>query len=424
MEASLFLARRLIDKASNRVTNLIIKIATATIALSIVVMICANAVINGFQAEISNKIFGFWGHIHLNDTKITRSFESIPIKSDTKLIDSIMGIGQVTYVDNDSGESSTTLGGIDHVQSYTFAPGILNRGKVFEGLLLKGIGADSDEKRLSQFIKEGALISLSDTAESRDLIISEQTAKRMEVVLGQKLIINFVRDRNVIKKAFTISGIYKTGLEEYDKKFAFCDQKVLQDVLGWSENQITGYEVFLEHIADAPVLADVIYNDYLPQGLYAETIQEKRPNIFEWLGLLNINERIIIMLMIIVSIINMSTVILIFILDRSHMIGVLKSVGYQDWTIRKIFILQAFWLLVKGMIWGNLIAIGLLLLQKYGQFIKLDESSYYLSFAPVSISLWQILLINLLVVLVICIWMLIPTFIITRIKPIKVLKFA
>lgn len=424
MNSSLFIVKRLIEKSSSGFTSIIIKIATATVALGLVVMICANSVINGFQNEIQNKIFGFWGHIHVNDTKVTRNYESIPINTDAQLVDSIMSIGQLSLIDNITGESLNTNGGVRHVQSYAFCPGILNRAKVFEAIFLKGISTDNDELRLKEFIKEGGLISFSDSTESRDLIISEVTANRMEIALGEKLIINFVKDRKVLKKSFEVTGIYKTGLEEYDEKFAFCDQRVVQDVLGWDQDQITGYEIFLDDIEDAPIMSDIIYNEYLPTGLFSETIQEKRPNIFEWLDLLNINERIIILLMILVSIINMATVILIFILDRSHMIGVLKAVGYRDWPVRKIFLYQSIWILLRGMMYGNIIAIVLLLIQKYGEIIKLDEASYYLSVAPVSFSLSQILLINIIAIVVTSLSMIVPTYIVTKIKPIKVLEFT
>ena len=424
MDSSLFIAKRLIKKSSSGFTSIIIRIATATVALGLVVMLCANSVINGFQNEISNKIFGFWGHIHINDSKITRSFESIPISKDQALVDSISNIGQLELFDDRTGKSISTAGGVKHVQSYAFCPGVLNSKRVFEGIILKGIANDSDDSRLQQFLKSGELISLNDSTESRQLIISDQTARRMEVELNDRLIINFAKDRKVLKKQFTIAGIYKTGLEEYDKKFAFCDMKVVQDVLGWDQDQITGYEVFLDDINDAPIMSDVIYNEYLPTGLYSETIQQKRPNIFEWLDLLNINERIIIMLMILVSIINMATVILIFILDRSHMIGVLKSVGYKNWPVRKVFLYQAINILLRGIIYGNIIAFILLIVQRYGEVIKLDEASYYLSVAPVSFSLWQVILINIIVITVTSVSMILPTYIITKIKPIKVLEFV
>lgn len=424
MNSSLFIAKKLINKSSSGFTDIIIKIAIATVALGLVVMLCANSVINGFQNEISNKIFGFWGHIHINDTKITRSFESIPIDTDQTLVDSILNIGQTKVIDNETGETVTTIGGVRNVQSYAFCPGILNRNKTFEPILLKGIAKDNDEESLLQFLKSGELITYNDSTESRGLIISEYTALRLEVKLKDKLIINFAKDRKMLKKQFTIKGIYKTGLEEYDKKFAFCDQKVVQNVLGWDQNQITGYEVFLDDIKDAPILNEVIYKEFLPTGLYAETIQSKRPNIFEWLDLLNINERIIIMLMILVSIINMTTVILIFILDRSHMIGVLKAVGYNNWPVRKIFLYESIWILLRGIIYGNVIAAILLLTQHYFGIVTLNEASYYLSVAPVSFSLWQIILINIIVIVVTSLSMIIPTYIITKIRPIKVLEFA
>ncbi len=424
MDASLFIAQRLIEKSSKRFTRVIITIATITIALSIVVMVCSNSVINGFQNEISNKIFGFWGNIHINDAKISRSFETIPINKSSELVESISEIERAEIEDETTGEVFKSNGGVKFVQSYSFCPGVLNRKKTFEGIILKGISQDYRKEVIEEFLQEGEIIKFSSAEESRDLIISELTAKRLEVNLGDYVIINFAKDRKVLKKRFELKGIYKTGLEEYDKKFAYCDLKVVQDVLGWTDQQITGYEVFLEDVNDANIIADEIYENHLPLGLYAETIQEKRPNIFEWLGLLNINVRIIIILMIIVSVINMATVILIFILDRSHMIGVLKSVGFKDWTVRKIFLYQSIWLLLKGIFIGNVISLALLGLQHFGRIVKLDEASYYLSYAPVDFSLSQILTINLIVIVVTSITMILPTYIISRIRPIKVLEFA
>ncbi len=424
MDASLFIAQRLIEKSSKRFTRVIITIATITIALSIVVMVCSNSVINGFQNEISNKIFGFWGNIHINDAKISRSFETIPINKSSELVKSISEIERAEIEDETTGEVLKSNGGVKFVQSYSFCPGVLNRKKTFEGIILKGISQDYRKEVIEEFLQEGEIIKFSSAEESRDLIISELTAKRLEVNLGDYVIINFAKDRKVLKKRFELKGIYKTGLEEYDKKFAYCDLKVVQDVLGWTDQQITGYEVFLEDVNDANIIADEIYENHLPLGLYAETIQEKRPNIFEWLGLLNINVRIIIILMIIVSVINMATVILIFILDRSHMIGVLKSVGFKDWTVRKIFLYQSIWLLLKGIFIGNIISLALLGLQHFGRIVKLDEASYYLSYAPVDFSLSQILTINLIVIVVTSITMILPTYIISRIRPIKVLEFA
>lgn len=424
MDASLFIAQRLIEKSSKRFTRVIITIATITIALSIVVMVCSNSVINGFQKEISNKIFGFWGNIHINDAKISRSFETIPINKSAEIVNSISGIERAEVVDEETGTVLRSKGGVNFVQSYSFCPGVLNRKKTFEGIILKGISDDYKSEVIEEFLQDGETIKFSPEEESRDLIISEMTANRLEVKLGDNVIINFAKDRKVLKKRFELKGIYKTGLEEYDKKFAYCDLRVVQEVLGWTEQQITGYEVFLDHVEDANIIADEIYENHLPLGLYAETIQEKRPNIFEWLGLLNINVRIIIILMIIVSIINMATVILIFILDRSHMIGVLKSVGFKDWTVRKIFLLQSIWLLLKGILIGNIIALAILFIQHYGKIIKLDEASYYLSYAPVDFSLSQILMINLIVIVVTSLTMILPTYIISRIRPIKVLEFA
>lgn len=424
MDASLYIGKRIIQQSSKSFTKIIMNIAIATIALSIVIMLCSNALINGFKEEISQKIFGFWGHIHITDTKMLRTTESIPISIDENLEKQIGALTTTEYVDESTMQDFTTNGGVSHIQPYAFVPGLLDNNKNWEGVILKGVNDKFNWDQMSSYLKEGSPISFSDSTASRDLIISQQTASRMNVGLGDALIVHFGKERKSIKKRFKICGIYKTELEEYDSKFSFVDLRIVQDVLDWNPNQISGYEVYLDDLKDASAFADIIYNEHLPRGLYTETIQEKLPNIFEWLELQNINETIIIFLMIIVSIINMATVILIFILDRSRMIGILKSIGSKNWTIRKIFLLQALWILIKGLIIGNIIALALMLIQKYGQIIRLDPESYYVSIAPVKIDLLPFLWINLLVIVVTLLWMVIPTYIITKIKPVKVLRFG
>ncbi len=423
MDSSLYIAKRILGKTNTGFTRVIANVAVATIALSIAMIICSNALISGFKYEIANKIYGFWGHIHITDTKITRNYENIPIKLDNDLMNKIESMEKTSLEDEITGEVFHSKGGVSHIQPYVFTPCILSVKSTIEAIVLKGVDDSYNWTTMRQFIKRGEPMAFQDTVASRDIIISEQTANKLEVDTGAFVIINFYQDRKSIKKRFKVSGIYRTGLEEYDSKIAFCDLRLVQNVLGWESDQIVGYEIFLDDISDANLYAESIYQNYLPRGNFAETIQEKNPRIFEWLELQNINERIVMLLMILVAIINIATVILIFILDRSHMIGILKSVGASDWNIRKIFIYNAFWILLKGAFWGNVIGIGFCVAQKYGKFIKLDEASYYLSIAPIKLSLISLLLINLLMILVTAIWMIVPTVIITKIKPVKVLRF-
>jgi lipoprotein-releasing system permease protein len=241
--------------------------------------------------------------------------------------------------------------------------------------------------------------------------------------VGDKLMINLVKDRNSIKRVFTVCGIYKTGLEIYDKRFAFIDMKILQRILDWNSNQVGGFEVFIDHFEDAIPIADYIYSEVLPPHLYAETIQEKFRSEFEWLELQDINEALILLLMVIVAIINMSTAILILILERSKMIGVLKALGLKNWGIRKIFIYNALWIMITALIIGNLLGISIALLQQYTGILKLDEENYYLSEVPILFDIPSILYVNLGTILVTLLVMLIPTYLVTKISPIKILRF-
>ncbi|MBT8229936.1 MAG: FtsX-like permease family protein, partial [Bacteroidia bacterium] len=220
-----------------------------------------------------------------------------------------------------------------------------------------------------------------------------------------------------------VGGIYKTGLEIYDKRFAFLDMKILQDVMGWGDNQIGGYEIFLDEMDDAFAIADYVYETVLPPHLYAETIQEKFSTEFDWLELQDINESLLILLMLIVAIINMSTAILILILERSRMIGILKALGQKDWGIRKIFVYNAVWIMSLAIIFGNIIGIGLAWFQKQTGFLKLNEENYYLSEVPIRFDLVSIIAINAGAVIIVALVIILPTYLVTKVTPIKILRF-
>lgn len=418
-----FISRRISVGKNFGFTGVIIKIAVATIALSVAVMILSSSIIQGFKNQITDKIFGFWGHIHITDANVNRNFELLPIADAKALKDSILSIDHIEYHDLKSNQKLRTAGGVDHIQSFIISPGIIKTKTSLEGIILKGIGKDYRWDKLEPQIKSGRILNLQDSTNRRGILLSQQTARRLELKVDDKVILNFVKDRNHIQKPFFVDGIYRTGLEEYDKKFAFVDQSILRTILAWDEDQIGGYEVILEDFNDAAVMADFIYEDILPSNLYAETIKEKFPNIFEWLDLTNINEKIIIMLMIIVSIINMATALLILILERSTMIGILKTLGETDWNIRKIFLYHAANIILFGLLIGNILGIGIAVLQKHFGFIKLDEENYYLSIAPVELDFFNIFLINIGTILITLIFLVVPSYMVTKINIIKVLRF-
>jgi len=212
-------------------------------------------------------------------------------------------------------------------------------------------------------------------------------------------------------------------LEEYDKRFGIVDIAKVQEILGWPASDVQGMEVVLDDVRDLDIISEYIYYEVLPQEYFAETIRSKFPSIFEWLNLQDINEKIILQLMIIVAIINMITVLLILILERTQMIGILKSLGMNNWSIRKIFIYNAGYIIFFGLIFGNILGLGVAFLQKHFQFIKLEEANYYLSTAPIEINWWTVLLLNIATLVVTLIFLVIPTMLVTRITPVKALRF-
>ncbi len=427
-----FIARRLAFSTEKTFSRFIIRIAVAAVALSVAVMIAATAMIAGFQQEISKKIFGFWGHIHISDTNSSLSFEptAIPDSLDFRSILDTLGpiffekertVGGVA-LENDF-QQTRTKGGVAHVQSFAIKPGIIKSKEQIEGILLKGIGPDFDWARLQPYLLEGRAIDLADTSGSRDILISRQTADRLSVGVGDKFIVYFVKEGQQLKRLFQICGIYKTGLEEFDRKFALCDIRQVQRLLGWQAGEVAGFEVFLDDIADVDVFSQYIHEEILPGSLLATSIREKFPAIFEWLGLQDYNKVVILGLMLAVAIINMVTALLILILERTNMIGVLKALGAQNGQIRRIFLIHAAWITGAGLLWGNLLGLLFCFLEDKFRFIRLPEADYFLSYAPVAIDWPTVFWLNIGTLVVTLLFLLLPALLIHRVTPVRAIRF-
>lgn len=419
MQISKFISNRIVFSSQRAFTKVLVWIAISSVALSLAVMIVSMAVIVGFNESISNKVFGFWGHIHITDLQVSRSYEPVPVERNQSLIDEIYDVSQSDW----DPESSNTEPSVKHIQSFAFLPTIVNSKEELEGLVLKGIGHDYDKSIIDQYIKQGKIPSVTSDSLGREIMLSVQTANRVQVNVGDPVVLIFVNGDKQTKRRFTVSGLYRTGLEEYDIKFAIVDIRNVQALLGWTENQIAGYELYTDDTEYLPQIADHIYENTIPNDLYVETIQEKFPSIFDWLALQRINEQIIIALMLLVCIINMATIILIVILERSRMIGLLKSLGATNASIRGIFLRYALWILVAGIVIGNIVGLAFCWIQKHYPFIHLDEENYYVSVAPIAVKWWHVLSINgiAIVIVLICMWL--PTLVASRISPVKVLKF-
>ncbi|MEZ4885155.1 MAG: FtsX-like permease family protein [Chitinophagales bacterium] len=450
MNLEFFITKRIAFSGNKSFSNFIAKIAVTAVALSVAVMVITTALVNGFQDEISRKIFGFWGHIHISSFDSSRSFEDThPISKNQPFVKSL-----------------DTLANIHHIQVYAHKPGIIKTDTDIEGVILKGLDTDFDWDFFKQYLIEGEPLALSDTGKVNEVIISKITSNRLRLKVGDNLFIYFAEKPIKIRK-LKIKGIFSTGLSEYDEKFALTDIKHIQQLNQWEDDDVGGFEVFLKDThQNTPIhsflsgftfyvydylqsiifyffyehfgwewantekldaidsMAEHIHYNVLPNALNARTIKEKQTNIFEWLKLQNVNRLVILVLMALVAVINMITVLLIIILERTNMIGILKALGAPNWRIRKIFLYNSAFTIGLGLIIGNIIGIGLCLLQQEFGFIRLPEESYYIQIAPVSLDFFVIAGLNLGTI-VICIFALIlPSYLVTRIDPIKAIRFS
>jgi lipoprotein-releasing system permease protein len=427
MNFSFYIAQRVAASGQKSFARLIIRIAIAAVALSIAVMLIATALIKGFKSEISEKMFGFWGHIHITSTQQTTTLESVPIDANPSFLSALKQLRIEDTPENGVllGQKKTSTGNssVRHVQVYATKAGIIKTRDNFEGIVLKGVGADFDWSFVSQNLVEGRILNLCSVDTCRDILISKSTADRLNLKTGSKFIIHFVQNNAQQQKLFQVSGIYKTGLEEYDKKFALVDIAHVQNLLGWQPNQIAGFEVFVDKLQDLKPINEYIYNELIPNDLFAQTIREEQPAIFDWLDLQDVNEQVILSLMLVVGIINMVTALLILILERTNMIGILKSLGSTNWRIQKMFAYYGAIILCIGLLLGNILGLGIAYLQRKFQFIKLSEADYYLSYAPIQFDIWTIVVLNIGTLVITTLCLLLPTFMVLSISPVKAIRF-
>lgn len=432
MNFSWFIARKVALSGQRSFSRLIIRIAVVAVSLSVAVMITTNALVAGFKHEISEKIFGFWGHIHISDADIGASLlEAYPVSTRQPFYPFPDSIKETSFTEYETRtfwgweweQLQQTKEWIDHIQVFAVKPGIIKSKSQIEGILLKGIGKDFNWKFLRQYLQEGTILTLSDSSMSSQILISRQTADRLQLAVGDAFVVHFVQAGNQLKRKFDVAGIYKTGLEEYDKVFALVDIRQIQRLLGWQSDQVGGFEIFIDNLDDLNLINNYIYYEKLPNSLYSETIRDKMPEIFEWLDLQDVNELVILTLMVIVAIINMITALLILILERTNMIGILKALGSSNWNIRRIFLIYAGYIIVIGLFWGNLIGLSLCFLQDHFGIIKLSEENYYLSVAPIEINFWSVLLINLGTLFITLLFLVVPSYLVTSISPVKAIRF-
>ena len=374
-------------------------------------MIIATAIVTGFKNEIRNKVIGFGSHIQILNYDTNTSYETAPVNKNQEFYPRM-----------------ANLPGIKHIQVFSTKAGIIKTETDIQGVVLKGVGSDFDWTFFKRNLTDGVAFRVTDTIKTNKVLISKYIAQLLKLKVGDSFSMYFVQEPPRIRK-FTISGIYETSLEEFDKIYVIADIGHIQKLNNWSDNEVSGFEILLDNFEDLEEKTWVVQQEvgfgFEEDGsrLKIRNIIQKYPQIFDWLNLQDMNVWIILILMLIVAGFNMVSGLMILILERTNMIGILKAVGTQNWSIRKVFLYQSAYLVAKGLFYGNIIGIGLCLLQHYFGIIKLDESSYYLSTVPINFNLLYILGLNLGTLLLTVLMLIIPSYLISRISPVKAIRF-
>lgn len=386
-------------------------IAMAGIAIGLAVMLIAVGVVIGFKSEVRNKVIGFGSHIQISNFDAVRSYETHPV------------------VVNDSMMAALSADpGVKHVQRYSTKPGIIKTGDAFQGMVLKGVGPEFDADFFRSHLVEGEIPVFSDSVSTNQVVVSKAIADKLKLKLGDKIYTYYIQG-DVRARRLTVKGIYRTNFSEYDNLFLLTDLYTVNRLNNWKEGQVSGAEL---QVHDYDRLEETTYRiavdtdnqkDTLGGTYYVQNIVQMNPQIFAWLDLLDLNVWVILILMIGVAGFTMISGLLIIIIERTQMIGILKALGADNLTIRKVFLWFSVFLIGKGMLWGNAIGIAFCLLQSRFNIFKLNPETYYVDTVPVSVNLWIFLLINIGTLLASVLMLLGPSYLITKINPASSMRY-
>jgi lipoprotein-releasing system permease protein len=386
----------------------IIKIAIAAIAIGMVMMIVSVATGIGLQQKIREKVSAFNGHIIISNYDNNQSEATLtPIAKNQEFYPKF-----------------NSVAGISHVQAIATKAGIIRTEKAFEGIVFKGVGEDYQWSNIKEYLVAGRLPNLSSQLNS-EVVISQFLADRLQLKVGDAFNTFFIKEnQNQLPniRHFKITGIFNSGFQEFDATYILGDIRHIQRINKWSPNQIGAFEIFVDDFDQIQSVGEEVYQQ-TPSNLDSKTIIEKYSYIFDWLQLFDFNIVVILGVMILVATINMVVALLVLILERTQMIGILKALGANNWSVRKIFLYNALYLIFRGLLWGNGIGIGVLLIQKYFGVIQLNPENYYVNQAPVYFNWGYILALNLLTVTVCFVVLLIPSYLITKISPVKAIRY-
>ncbi len=409
MNLALHIAKRIAFNRQKSFSRFIIRLSVAATSLSVMAMIITLAFVNGFQQTVSGKVFSFWGHIRVQQYEPNKSLvaeETAIAKNDT--IEALL----------------RSEPGVKQVQSFATKSAILSKNKEIEAVLLKGIEKNYDSSKLKTYLQQGRWIRFDDSSYSKEILVSAQLATQLKINVNDTITVYFISgiDGPKTYRKLNVTGIYKTGIEEYDKLFIVGDLRLIRRVNNWEPDQTGGYEVFLSDYKNIDSVNEQLAYK-LPPEWNSRSIREVYPNIFDWLNIQDMNRNVIFTVMAMVAIINLVTCLLILILERTRMVGILKALGAQDGLIQKIFLYHASVITFAGIGIGFTAGIGICLLQQYTGFIKLDESSYYVSVAPVYIIWWQVAAVCIITAFVCYVSLILPTWLIKKVNPVKAIQF-
>lgn len=408
MNLPFFIARRYLLKQKGTFSAFIIRLAIIATSLSVAVMIIAIATVNGFKHTIKEKMYSMLGHIHIElfDANHAQSVNYTPVKWDEHLINQVKQIPHV-----------------QQVSVFADKQAIIRAHGQMDGLELKGVNSAHQYSKDITFT--GSKIDYSDSAYSKQIIVSQTTANRLNINIGDTIqlifpdpIINSIRIRKV-----QVAGFYHTGVEEVDKVYAMCDIRLIQRINNWDANDINGYQVQLDDSKYADTVSATIFNQYLNAPLTSYTIGEIFSNVFDWLALIDVNGHIILAIMAIVAIINLGAALMILIVDQSRMVGMMKALGMEPGKLRQVFLYYSGLIAGAGILFGNIFGVGLCLIQLKTGIITLPEDTYYMKYAPIYFNWTEVVAIDIvtLILCILCMWL--PTLYIRFIQPAKVLQF-
>lgn len=409
----LFIAKRIYKKSDGggQVSKPAVRIAMIGISIGLAVMIISVSVVIGFKREVREKVIGFGSHVQISNFDSTTSYETKPVVANDSLLDLLRHEE-----------------GIKHVQRFSTKPGMIKTEDDFLGMVLKGVGPEYDLEFYKSHLVEGEVPEFIDSVSSGEIMISRTLAEKLKFKLGDRMYTYYVQD-GIRARRFTIKGIYETNFSEYDNLFLITDIYTVNRLNNWKLDQVSGIEIQVNNYAEIDLIADALSSqvsnrtDRYGRTYYVETIQQRNPQIFAWLDLLDLNVWVILILMIGVAGFTMISGLLIIILERTNMIGILKALGADNYTIRKIFLWFSVFLIGKGMLWGDIIGIAFCFLQGRFKILKLDPQNYYVDTVPVDFHLGIFILLNVCTLFLSVLMLVGPSYLISRISPTRAIRY-